>query len=223
MTIQELSLCTCNLQKLHSFYSETLGCETAFEIETSFRIQIGDTTLTFTERETATPYHFAINIPSNQIQGAVDWLKQRVSILPGYGSEIVDFSSWKAKSVYFYDSDRNIVELISRERLNVHRNDSFDAAQFLGISEIGLPVEDIESTYSTLKTFAPFPIFSGSFDTFCAVGDDQGLFIIIDKNKKDWFPTEDPANSSDLEIFGKNNGTIFRFHFRSGKIVPADS
>ena len=56
-----------------------------------------------------------------------------------------------------------------------------------------MPVTDIEAAFKKLKTHLGVSVFDGSFDKFCAVGEEQGLFIIIDKAKKDWFPLNDKA------------------------------
>lgn len=218
MIFDQLTLQSRNLMQLKIFYSEVLGCPLKNSASKEFQLQIGTTTLTFEEQALATPYHFAINIPANKIEEAADWLRQRVEILPGKDGEIVDFSSWKAKSVYFYDSDKNIVELIARERIGKQTQNTFEANQFLSISEIGIPVENILHTYDQLSAIAPFPVFSGSFDTFCAIGNDEGLFIVIDKNKKDWFPTHDPAPSSGFKISGTQQPHAFQFYFKDGTV-----
>jgi hypothetical protein len=57
------------------------------------------------------------------------------------------------------------------------------------------------------------PIFDGDFSSFCALGNDEGLFILIDKNKKKWFPTNDVAHASDIIVKGDYN-----FAFKNGTI-----
>jgi hypothetical protein len=57
------------------------------------------------------------------------------------------------------------------------------------------------------------PIFDGDFSSFCAVGNDEGLFILINKNEKKWFPTNDVAYTSDVIVKGDYN-----FAFKNGKI-----
>lgn len=218
MVIESLQLYSPNVQTLKSFYQDVLGCPLATEGQNYFELKLGHTLLIFEEHPEATPYHFAINIPSNQIAAAVDWLHERVDILPGPEGDIVDFNSWKAKSVYFYDSDKNIVEFIARERIADYRDDPFDMTQSVGVSEIGIPVSDIKSVYKDLRQLAPFPVFSGSFDVFCAVGDDKGMFIIIDKYKKDWFPSDDKAHSSGFKIRGREYERSFSFEFRNGQL-----
>lgn len=220
MIIESLQLNSPDVKSLKAFYQDVLGCSIATEGQDHFEIELGYTLLRFEEHPEATPYHFAINIPSNQIEAAVEWLRERVEILPGPDGDIVDFSSWRAMSVYFYDSDENIVEFISRERIAVFRDGPFAMTQVVGVSEIGIPVSDIKSVYTDLCKMAPFPVFSGSFDVFCAVGDDEGLFIVIDKHKKDWFPSNDQAHSSGFRIRGREKEKSFAFEFCNGQIQP---
>lgn len=218
MIIESLQLYSRDVKSLKAFYQQILGCTVLTEEHQQFELKMGHTVLRFEEHPDATPYHFALNIPSNQIQAATGWLREHVDILTGPDGEIVDFSSWKAKSVYFYDADQNIVELIARERIGVYRDDSFDMKQITGASEIGMPVSDIKSTFRNLCNLAPFPVFSGSFEVFCAMGDDEGLFIVIDKDKKTWFPSDDVAYSSGFKVMGKQSNASFSFEFKNGRI-----
>ena len=41
-------------------------------------------------------------------------------------------------------------------------------------------------------------MYDGSFNKFLAIGDYKGLFITIDKNKKNWFPTGEEAPIADF-------------------------
>ncbi|MDX1762473.1 MAG: hypothetical protein R3218_09995, partial [Christiangramia sp.] len=44
-------------------------------------------------------------------------------------------------------------------------------------------------------------IYSGGFERFCAVGDEHGLFICINKEQKDvWFPINDKVFSSSFRV-----------------------
>src|SRR6056297_3287933 len=137
MLFEKLLLYSRDISSLKQFYSEVLKCPLLTSADNSFEMQWGHTRLRFEERQDATPYHFAINIPPGQIEKAAAWVKERVTLLPGDGEEIIDFSSWEALSVYFYDNDNNIVELIARRRVDTDHTGPFSADQFLGVSEIG--------------------------------------------------------------------------------------
>ena len=222
MEIKELTIFTTHLEAQEAFYSQKLGLPILESSDTFFSIAIGYSVLNFEQHYRSVPYHLAINIPSNQDGEALSWLRKRVPLLGANGKEMVDFVNWNARSIYFYDEDHNIIELISRKSLSIDSIDTFDHHAFLGISEIGMAVDDVESTYHDLKRLSDFEIFDGNFDTFCAAGDENGLFILVNKHRKDWFPTGDKAFSADFMIRFKNRGKQFDFAFRDGKVI-ADS
>ena len=117
MKIKKLSLQTAYLKTLQEFYSSILELHVQSPGEREINITIGNSDLVFAETTTAEPfYHFAINIPSNKIEEAKDWLSNKVKLLwmEDYKDDIADFVNWHAKSVYFYDPAGNIVELIAR-------------------------------------------------------------------------------------------------------------
>ncbi len=219
MHIKELTIYSKELEKQVAFYTSTLQLNCIDQSETQASIQIGDSILTIVARENATPYHFAINIPSNKEQQALDWLKQRVEILKDDDIEIHDFAFWNAKAMYFYDEDRNIVEFIARKNLNNTSDHPFDASQLLNISEIGLPTLNIEAKYQQLNALSSITRFSGDFDRFLAMGDDHGLFICVNKNIKDWFPTGDTAHSSDFELRFTNEQKDHHIRFEKDEII----
>ena len=213
MIINKLRIYTSQLPEQSNFYEKVLGLTLTNKTENSVDFKIGYSIFTLSQKDSATPYHFAINIPANKDREALDWLKQRVPVLKDDDAELIDFSNWNAKAMYFYDCDKNIVELIARRNLNIQTDAPFDQNHFLGISEIGLPVQNIEDTYRQIQAIKDIKIYDGNLDRFCAVGDEQGLFIIIDQNKKRWFPCNDAAYSSDFEIHGD-----FNIEFRNGQI-----
>ena len=215
MNINRLTLYSNNIAEQKAFYSDVLDFLVIETTENSIDISIGDSTLCFIQSDHATPYHFAINIPSNKEHEALDWLKQRLEILCYENDELIDFPNWNAKAMYFYDADKNIVEFIARKNLNINTSSPFSAEQCIEISEIGLSVINIEETYGSLNAIKPLPVYFGSFDMFCAAGDERGLFIIIDKHKKLWFPSNDVAHTSDFSIEGDYN-----FRFIKGKVLP---
>src|SRR5699024_193687 len=115
-----------------------------------------------------------------------------VEILPLGDSEIVDFSSWNAKSIYFYDADHNIIEFIARRHLHQRETTGFSENDIIGIAEIGLVVHDVKSVFEKLNSQTGLKQYSGDLEKFCPIGDDSGLLITIDnRKKKTWFPTRD--------------------------------
>ncbi len=213
MKINRLILYTAQLDEQTAFYKDILGFKLMEKTADHSSFKIGSSILSFYFRESSTPYHFAFNIPSNQINEALTWLKQRVEILTDEMQEIQDFKDWNAQAIYFYDKDNNIVEFIARKNLGIESNTPFRPESLLCISEIGVPVNNMERTYHHINLVKQLPIYSGSLDLFCAAGDENGLFIIINKEKRKWFPTDDVAHSSYFRVEGDYN-----IEFTNGKI-----
>lgn len=200
MEIKELKTFSSKVEKQTAFYNQLLGLEVIESKNDSTSLRIGKSILKIEYKVNATPYHFAINIPSNKILEALGWLKGKAEILRDGTNEIHNFDNWKAKSLYFYDEDRNIVELIARQNLNILSNCNFNSTLFIELSEIGLATTNIKKEVRYLQSDVGLTIYDGGSERFCAVGSENGLFICVDKNKKKWFPTNDKAFSSSFEI-----------------------
>lgn len=219
MKIQALEIFTPKLEEQATFYSQVLELDMVEKSRSSVSFQIGATILKLSHRKDFSPYHYAINIPANQENEALEWLKERVGILKYQDNEIQHFDFWNAYAMYFYDADKNIVELIARKNLKNNSNRLFDKKSLLEISEIGLPTTDINKEYEILKVTADIPVFSGNLERFCAIGDDNGLFIVINKKiKKEWFPTNDEPLSADFNIRFIEKGQEFILRYENEKL-----
>ena len=214
MKIEELILYSNNLGNQLEFYTQILGFEIEKKSLKSFSVRLGESLLTFIFKEDCKPYHFAFNISINKELEALNWLKQRVEILSLEDNEIIEFNNWNASSLYFYDTDNNIVEFISRKNLKEKCEDIFSSKSILNISEIGIGTQNIEIIYNQLNSLKNINIYDGNFNRFCALGNEEGLFILVNKNIKNWFPTNDKVYQSDFIIKGDYN-----FEFKNGKII----
>ncbi|WP_141402477.1 VOC family protein [Sediminicola luteus] len=221
MKIKALTLYCADLPGQTHFYTTTLGLSLVEQQEDSVVFDIGDSRLRLIRSAGFTPYHFAINIPANKAKEAHRWLAGRLPILKDGPHEIQDFQKWNAQAIYFYDADGNIVECIARRNLRNESQRPFDESALLNISEIGVPVTDIAQTYKSLRSTVDLPIYDGSFERFCAMGDENGLFIGINKHIKDWFPTGDTAYSSTFEIEFEEQGISYSMDFKNGVLKGA--
>lgn len=219
MKIHSLKLNSSDLAGQTQFYSEVIGLELTQKSDSQATFRIGKSKLVLAQSDGFRPYHFAFNIPANREKEALKWLRDRVEILDFEGREIQDFDSWNAKAIYFYDTDRNIVEFIARKNLPNQSDDTFGSRSLLEISEIGMPVNDIEKAYDAINEIAQLKVYDGDFQRFCAIGDETGLFICIDKEKKTWFPTGEHAFSSDFEIEFSESGQLLKAEFKNGEIT----
>lgn len=206
MRITELHLSTQDLHAQQLFYTRTLGLPLVTETGASFTIQAGATRLLFqrTEQE-GFLYHFAFSIPSNKLVQAKEWLLARtppVSLLSLDGQEVFhDVANWNVSNLYFYDAAGNILEFIAHHDLPDSTPDRFDEHSVLHISEIGLAVENVLAQVAEFKDrFGMEPYRGESNDTFTAVGDVYGRFIVV-KIGRFWFPTEtDAAPVAPVEV-----------------------
>jgi len=200
MNISELQLFTNSVSSLKKFYSDVLGLQLTESSNRMFSVRVGATDLIFLEEPATNPYyHFAINIPHNQISGAIEWLKPKVNLIEHNGSPIIDFPNWNAHSVYFYDPAGNIVELIARHDLDNASDEPFSVNSFLNISEVGMPVDNVEEFHHKLVESLDEKLWWGNLETFAAIGDQIGLFIVVTKNRN-WFPTDKPCNIYPLTV-----------------------
>jgi catechol-2,3-dioxygenase len=101
---------------------------------------VGTSLLHFTENlALETKYHFAFNIPSNQVESALEWLNKKVDIiLDADKQSITQFEDWNAQAIYFYDNNGNILEFIARHDLKDNSSEDFSRNLIRCISEIGL-------------------------------------------------------------------------------------
>jgi len=141
------------------------------------------------ESNEAAIYHFAFNIPENQFAEARAWLTQRVPLVLGPdGEDLFTFESWNSHAIYFYDAAGNIVEFIARHDLPNSSNQPFGPASLLSVSEIGWVVADVRAAVDTLQNDLGLSVYANSLsDEFAAVGDPNGLFIVV-KQERPWFP-----------------------------------
>ena len=105
---------------MYEFYSNKLGFQVISKDREQFTIGIGETFLTFRqqENESSQPfYHFAINIPENRLNEALEWIDNKTEITTEQGDKIVHFVSSDVHSIYFNDPAGNVVEIIARHSL----------------------------------------------------------------------------------------------------------
>lgn len=212
MKITKLILETADTSTLASFYTRVLELSVERQ-STHFSTQIGTTQLTFRQAaEGFQPtYHLAFNIPANKISEAKEWLSQKVDLLwmEDYQSDIADFVNWNAKSIYFFDTVGNILELIARFDLQNESEEPFSEQSFLSVNEVGLvfPPEQFDIAVSDLLQRFDFSYFSKQppLPQFRAIGDDEGLFIAVPAERQ-WYPTTAPSKTAPTEVVFQHQG-----------------
>ena len=213
MKISELTLYTSDIQSIKNLYSKILGFEIINENRDEVSFQTGSTVLIFKSTEGINPfYHYAFNIPSNKIEEAKQFFESKVSFLKeSDGNIIVDFKNWHAKSLYFLDPAGNIVEFIARFDLNENSDEPFSLSQTLSVSEIGIVTRNVPALKKLLieKFDVKDFVKSVNSDTFSAMGDDNGLFIVAVDNRN-WYPTQISSQIFPFSVkFINNSGNEF--------------
>ncbi|MBC8100819.1 MAG: hypothetical protein H7Y11_15375 [Armatimonadetes bacterium] len=213
MQITQLTLRTADINQLYPFYAEVLGLPMLTRTDSTFTVQIGASQLVFVEETGFTGlYHTAFNIPENQFPAAVAWLTHRVPLIATKdGTTQFHTTDWNAHNVYFYDSAGNILELIARHDLPSASDEPFWAHRLLNISEVALAAADSRVLAAQLKQAMPgLTIFRNSqSDHFNALGDDEGMFIVVTAGRE-WYPeTGKTAGLFPVEAVVVHNGTHY--------------
>lgn len=213
MKIHSIKLQTAALEKTALFYGEILGLKRHVSLLRETYFQAGYSTLIFSEKQGFNGrYHFAFNIPCNQIGEAIYWLMQRdIASIPGpNGQALVDFPNWNAESTYFFDPAGNLVEFIARRDLNNASDLPFGPDALLGISEIAIVTKDVLAwNANTALDFGVLPFTKSSpGPDFSALGTDEGLFIVVPEGRK-WFLTNIPATIEPLEVRFEQAGKTY--------------
>lgn len=195
MKLKEITIQTFCLDAMKTFYCERLGLPANVDRQTSFTIRIGESVLTFQEHADADAgavnpyYHLAFTVPTNKLAEAKQWLRERgIDLLKDdQGHDEFHFQSWNATSVYFDDPNGNIIEFIAHHTFHNAADEPFEAKHLLRISEIGLPVDQVSEAIATITDTFALELWKGDGKQFAAIGDAEGLFIVVDKQRP-WFP-----------------------------------
>src|SRR6266536_2298989 len=226
MHITELRLMTDCLVEQRNFYTHTLGLPLLNETAASMTVGVGATRLVFLQAEPEMHpfYHFAFNIPSSKFALAKAWLALRCPLLEIDGANQVNHESWNAQSFYFYDPAGNVVEFIARYNLPMGESGAFGSHDLLNVSEIGLVVDNVFATIESIERSVGVKVWKEKSDTFTAMGDDNGLFIVA-KSGRIWLMTDKPAEVHPFEMTIQGSASLhykiadFPYHIN---VVPQD-
>src|SRR6185369_320094 len=125
----------------------------------------------------------------NQIEEAAAWIAAKAKLATSNGLTIFKSGTgWNANMVYFYDAAGNILEFIARHNQANASDEPFSEQSIISISEIGLAVVDVEQTVKWLCDTLGVTVYDGAgSNSFSAVGDESGLFIVV-KQGRVWYP-----------------------------------
>ncbi len=199
MRIESVMLGCGSLGKIEEHYGELLGLEIENLVD-GCAVKIGASRLVFKESPAAYPFHLAFMIPTGKLNEARIWLKSRVNILSNEAWEIFNFSdAWNSSSIYWFDSEGNILELIEHRNLNNQTSGNFSSDDFLQICEVGINPIDVLDAKSKLETNFGIETFIFGNDRFHPVGTEEGLFI-LSKSGRTWFLTDIEGKPQEMRI-----------------------
>jgi hypothetical protein len=182
------------LTELKTFYAALLQLPLVSEKGDRFTIRTGETTISFIqakEKGTAPFYHFAFNIPENKILKARKWQLKRTALSAtppqlidsDYPDDVRHFRNWNAHSVFFWDPAGNLVEYIARHDLKNSSDGEFSSKDLLCASEIAFIVQDTETVADEIKSSFKLNQYRGGDENFRAIGDENGLLLVIKKGR----------------------------------------
>ncbi len=223
MIIEHLQLLAPDLQSQCNFYHETLGLPVRKRGEHILELQVGRSVLAFRQAPAGWQgaYHFAFNIPENRFAEAKTWLASRTPLLrDANGSDTFRFDDWNAHALYFSDPAGNIAELIARHDLPNASAAPFDSRALQSVSEIGIVAEDVPSFVEQARAAMHVEVYRSRSDNFTAVGDEEGLFVVV-KRGRAWFPdTGIPAEALPIVAVVRDaSRAAFQFESVSGQIT----
>jgi len=189
------------LEELSEFYVGRLGLDAAVGQEAG--ATIGETQLVFSGASGESFYHFAVLVPGDRFDAALDWIRQRAELLPDpqTGEVVFDFDNWDALACYFHDPARNIVELIAHRGIDEsEREGPFAAAELVGISELGLVGDKLELA-AALREIG-VEQWDGAVEEagrLAFVGE-KARTLILSPAGRGWLPTNRPAEAHPAEV-----------------------
>lgn len=216
MKLDQIQIKTNDIQKTKGFYQNLFGLFVLENDSKSITFQAGTSILKFIEDPNFNSiYHFAFNIPENQLEEAIQWCKDKVELIVLEDNSVVtNFENWNAHSIYFFDYNGNLLEFIARHDLNNEQVGEFSSTSILNISEIGIVTENPLQLGNQLIEEHGLHFFSQNTNTdkFSAIGDHEGLLILVQPTRN-WYPTQIPSESNPVKINLENEKKIIELNF----------
>ena len=216
MKLEHIQIQSSDIQQTATFYKDILELPIIEKTKNSISIQAGDSVLEFVENPAFNSiYHFAFNIPENKLDEAIDWCKSKVDLIFIEDQKVItNFENWNANAVYFYDNNGNLLEFIARHDLDTAQTEAFSSKAILNISEIGIVNKNPLALGEQLIEQQGLEFFSknANSELFAAVGDDEGLLIMV-KSNRNWYPTQTPSESNKTAVRIENKGNKIELNF----------
>lgn len=145
--ITQAFLYTSEYKKTLAFYQSLFRNQVKEVSSEQFSLEFLLNTLTFSEEKNDEQpfYHFAFLIPYSHFDQAKNYFSDHVSLTVQDGKDEISFKKG-IRSFYFYDPSGNVVEVIAKDSVEIPRNTDFSVESILGLAEMSLVTESLEST-----------------------------------------------------------------------------
>lgn len=190
------------LSALANFYGGQLGLDLVPSAD-RLSLTIGETSIEFVAESGEPCYHFALLVPGNRFDEALEWANARTKLLPDpeSGEIIFDFDNWSAYACYFRDPAGNIVELIAHRGVEeTTAQGGFRSSELVGVSELGL-VGDPVAMARLLAQRLRLELWDGTVDEpgrLAFVGE-RARTLILSPPGRNWLPTRRAAEPHRVE------------------------
>jgi catechol-2,3-dioxygenase len=204
MNITELTLAMPDPVAARAFYCDLLGFAEE-HVEAGLALRVGSTRLLLQAAAVGEQprYHVAFAVPIAQFEALRAAVGAQLPLIDDRGEVMIVSESWNTVGFYFRDPAGNILECIARTRGFSIQDSGFrssDDGSFsvrsskevadavLSICEIGLVTDDVPATAADLRAALGIETYRGAAgDEFTALGDDDGLLIVV-KRGRIWYP-----------------------------------
>jgi len=146
-------------------------------------------------------HHLAFTVPTGSFAAARAWIGERAEVIaPDGRDEFAGPGTWDSRSVYFRGPDAQVLELIERRALASEGRvaGAFRASDVVSVSEVGVVVDDVPAAVALLEEAGLHPYGGFGTDVFAAVGDVDGLVILVARDRA-WVP-EGTQTAADVPV-----------------------
>jgi catechol 2,3-dioxygenase-like lactoylglutathione lyase family enzyme len=134
-------------------------------------------------------YHIAFSVPLARFDAARRLVAAHTPLIAADGDEVIVHASWDAVAFYFRDPAGSILECIARRGEPANDPSAPEAPGIGSVCEVGVVVDDVSAMAVTLRVTLGLASFRGSEgDTFTALGDEEGLLIVVQRGRE-WYPS----------------------------------
>lgn len=189
MRILDLTLPVSDVARVGAYFHDVLQLPVEGDV-----VQVGWTRVQLRDAgpDPTGGVHLAFNVPANRFAEATEWLLARAPLQTNSKGEahFTFGDAWASESIYFEGPDGLILELIGRRRLpGSSRTGSFQGSELTCVSEVGLPTADVPALHARAEAALALRPLSTPTPHFAALGDDEGLLIVVDATRA-WFPEQ---------------------------------